>query len=658
MADPTQQSRLLSLTTVLGANVLVIERLAGKDALGRPFELTLQAGAKNDDFKVDDLVGTKVSVKLMTAVLEGAPERWFSGIVSQVDHIGFDVQGLSRYELVIVPWLWLLTRTSDCRIFQNLTVPEIIQKVFADLPIADFRLDLKAQYPQREYCVQYRETDFNFVQRLMEHEGIYYFWEHKEDSHTMVICDHMSSHKPVDGFHEVRYRSEFSGIQEEFVLRSWQAQHRVTPGKYAINSFDFKAPKPSPNTKLLSRSDKQHAFKEGEHELYDNPGDYVERPDGERLAAIRREEIQCQTHTITSRTTATGLFTGCTFKSKEIPKKDQNAEYLIISSTFTISAGNYESEAGSSEDTYLCDLTGILADGVFRPERTALATRIEGPQTAIVSGPEGEEIHVDEFGRVKVQFLWDREGKFDAGSSCWIRVSQVWAGKGWGAMHIPRIGQEVIVDFLEGDPDRPIITGKVYNAVQTPPYALPAEKTKSTLKSNSSKGSQGFNEIRMEDKKGSEQLFIHAEKNQDIRVKNDRFETIGNNRHLVVEKDKFEHVKNNRDEIVDATHKEKIGADRNLTVGGKQAVAIGGSNSITVKGDMIEVFKANHSETTSGDVYIRAANIVIEGGTNVTLKVGGSWLAIEADGVKMSGPTVTMEGTAMADIHAPAVKIN
>ena len=260
MADPTQQSRFLALTTVLGPNKLVVERMTGEDSLGRPFEWKVIAGSKKDDFKVDQLVGTKAVVRLDTAAPEGPPQRFFSGIISRIDHIGFDFQGLSQYELTMVPWLWLLTRTSDCRIFQNLTVPEIIQKVFTDFPAADFRLDLKGQYPQREYCVQYRETDFNFVQRLLEHEGIYYFWEHKEEGHTMVICDHMSSHQPVEGFKEIYYRTDDAGIQEEFILSKWQAHHQVTPGKYAINSFDFKAPKPSPNTKLLSRSDKKHAY--------------------------------------------------------------------------------------------------------------------------------------------------------------------------------------------------------------------------------------------------------------------------------------------------------------------------------------------------------------------------------------------------------------
>ena len=270
-------------------------------------------------------------------------------------------------------------------------------------------------------------------------------------------------------------------------------------------------------------------------------------------------------------------------------------------------------------------------------------------------GAGGEEIHTDQYGRVKVLFHWDRYGQADQNSSCWIRVSQEWAGKKWGAIHLPRIGQEVIVEFLEGDPYRPIITGRVYNGDAMPPYDLPAEQTKSTLKSNSSKGGLGFNELRFEDKKGSEQIFIHGEKNLDVRIKNDAFETIGNNRHLVIKQDKLEHVANNRDEVVDADHKEKIGKDRHLLVGGKEAKKVGDSQSLTVGGDVIEVFKANHSEQTTDDYYLKADNIVIEGSTNVTIKVGGSSIAIAADGIALkTDGLVKIEAGSTMDLKATA----
>jgi type VI secretion system secreted protein VgrG len=280
---------------------------------------------------------------------------------------------------------------------------------------------------------------------------------------------------------------------------------------------------------------------------------------------------------------------------------------------------------------------------------------IQGPQTAMVVGTSGEEIYTDEYGRVKVQFPWDRYGKGDENSSCWVRVSQLWAGKKWGAMHIPRTGQEVIVEFLEGDPDRPIVTGRVYNGEAMPPYKLPDEKTKSTSKSNSSKGGGGFNEIRFEDKKGSEQIFFHAEKDQHFRVKNDCLEWIGNNRHLVVTKDQLEHIQNNRNEKVDADHKETIGKDRHLNVTGKEAVAIGGSKSLTVTGDVIEVFKGNHSEQVTSDYYLKADNVVIEGTTNVTVKVGQSYIAIESGGISIgTSGTIQLQDSSGLTIQSGA----
>jgi type VI secretion system secreted protein VgrG len=310
---------------------------------------------------------------------------------------------------------------------------------------------------------------------------------------------------------------------------------------------------------------------------------------------------------------------------------------------------------------FSCTFNAMDAGQPFRPSRITPMPTIAGPQVAVVVGPSGEEIHTDEYGRVKVQFPWDRQGMKDDNSSCWIRVSQNWAGKNWGAMIIPRITQEVIVEFLEGDPDRPIITGRVYNADNMPPYDLPDNKTMSTMKSNSSKEGQGFNEIRFEDKKGEEQIFVHAEKNQDVRVKNDSFEWIGNNRHLVVKKDQIEHVENNRNEKVDADHKEEIGKDRNLKVKGKEAKAVDGSLSLTVGDDVIEVFKKNHSEETTKDYYLKADNIVIEGMTNVTVKVGDSFIAIESGGIKIgtSGDIAleasgNIEQTAMGDVSLKA----
>jgi type VI secretion system secreted protein VgrG len=351
--------------------------------------------------------------------------------------------------------------------------------------------------------------------------------------------------------------------------------------------------------------------------------------------------LQSQYEVLEGQANARGLSTGCTFKLKKHPRTDQNREYLITSISLFSDGGPFTSMGGGSQgdgEHFSCNFTCIDKAQQFRSPRLTPKPIIQGPQTAIVVGPAGEEIYTDKYGRVKVLFHWDRYGKADQDSSCWVRVSHSLAGKGWGQIANPRIGQEVIVEFLEGDPDRPIITGRVYNAEAMPPYPLPANQTMSTIKTNSSKGGSGFNEIRLEDKKGEEQIFMHGEKNLDIRIKNDAFETIGNDRHLVVGKDQIEHVKNNRSETVDADHNEKIGKDRHLNVVGKEATEIGGSQSLTVTGDVIEVFKAKHSEQTTDKYYLKAENIVIEATDNITINVGSSFIAIEASGIKIKTP--------------------
>jgi type VI secretion system secreted protein VgrG len=506
----------------------------------------------------------------------------------------------------------------------------------------------------------------------MEQEGIYYFFKHENGKHSLALIDTADAHEPYSDIEELEYHPAGKGTKTEECVSDWVVRTHLQPGSYALKDFNFETTK----TEMLVRAIAERKHAHATFEIYDYPGEYtVVKPDGEDYARKRIEELQAQYEVVSAISDARSICTGYTFKLINHPRDDQNKKYLITSANYNIDAGEFYSGGQTDgECTYSCSFTAIDAKQPFRSPRITPKPSIPGPQTAMVVGPAGEEICADEYGRVKVQFHWDREGIADDNSSCWIRVAQVWAGKNWGAMYIPRIGQEVIIEFLEGDPDRPIITGRVYNDKTMPPYELPSEKTKSTLKSNSSKGGGGFNEIRFEDKKGEEQIFIHAEKNLDVRVKNDRFETVINNRHLHVEKDKFEHVDNNRNETVDADHKEEIGKDRHLKVKGKEAKEVGKSLSLTVKGDVAEVFKKNHSEQTTKDYYLKAQNIVIEGMQNITLSVGGSYIAIESASIeiktsgqlKIEGTTTDVKGSAktsiaggaMTEVKGGIVKIN
>jgi len=412
-------------------------------------------------------------------------------------------------------------------------------------------------------------------------------------------------------------------------------EQEVQATEYALTDYNPLTPKES----LLRTAKVGKAHGTNDRQIFDYPGEFRTGTESERLARIRLDEVQSASEIARAQTPFLGLGAGSRFNLKEHPRSEQNREYLVTSVNLTFDAGEFSS-AGGGQAHGTCSFTAIPSAQTYRPPRVTPKPVAQGLQPAVVVGPSGEEIHTDEHGRVKVQFYWDRVSKGDEkASSCWVRIAHGWAGKKMGMFFLPRVGHEVLVEFLEGDPDRPIITGSMHNANNMPPYALPGEKTKTTLKTASSKGGGGFNELRFEDKKGSEQIFIHAEKDQDVRIKNDQVEWVGHDQHLVVKNDKLEHVEHDRHETVDADHVEKIAKDRHLKVGGKEAKEVGGSHSFVVKGDVAEKFSANHSEETTGDFYVKAKNIVLEAGTNLTIKVGGTSIALEATGIglKTSG---------------------
>ena len=633
-----QEFREVAVATPLGGDVLLLQRMSGQEEMGRLFTFELQLLSEDPQINFQDLLGQNMTVRVET--MHGQT-RYFNGFVSRFSQVG-SLGRLTKYQATLVPWLWFLTRTADCHIFQNTSVPDIIEKIFSDFGFADVKNRLNGKYQPWEYCVQYRETAFDFISRLAEQEGIYYYFVHENGKHTLVLADGLSSHDPREGYEEIRYHREDDAVTDYEYVSDWSFQQSVQSGVFALNDFDFKSPKKS----LRARATITRPHKAADFEIYDYPGEYTEFDDGEQYSRMRIQELHSQFETGHGQANARGIGPGFTFDLTEFPREDQCRRYLVTAARYEVESDEFDSsgEPTGRGPTYECEYAAIDSEESFRPARLTPLPRIRGAQTAIVVGQSGEEIYTDEYGRVKVQFHWDRYGKADENSSCWMRVAQVWAGKSWGAMYIPRIGQEVIVEFLEGDPDRPIITGRVYNGALMPPYTLPANKTMSTLKSNSSKGGEGFNEIRYEDKKGEEQIFIHAEKNQDNRVKNDSFEWIGNNRHLIVKKDQLEHVENNRSEKVDVDHMEEIGKDRHLKVGGKEAKNIAQSQSLTVGGDVIEVFKANHSEETTQNYYLKAMAIVIEGMQSVTLKVGTNSVVVDSAGVTVTGMKVTLDG--------------
>ncbi|HEX7175243.1 MAG TPA: type VI secretion system tip protein TssI/VgrG [Pyrinomonadaceae bacterium] len=622
----TQENRRIQIFTPLGEDVLLLRGFEGSEGVSSLFRFDLRLLSENRSLAFDALVGKNATVKVSLA--DGSV-RHINGIcsrVSQGDTTSYAQEGttghLTEYRATLVPWLWLLTRTSDCRIFQNLSAPDIIQKVFQDYGFTDFSNRLHGSYDVREYCVQYRETAFDFVSRLMEYEGIFYFFEHEADKHTLVLADAPNEFKPCPNLPAAFYTSAIGEDAAREAVKEWQKVQEVRPGKYTANDFDFQKPALDLTASVEGR-DTRH------YEIYDYPGGYVTRDQGERLVGVRVQEQDSPLVVARGASSYAALASGYRVDLKGHYRRDMNGPYVLTSVQHSadLAAGYGSGAEGASEaiDGYSNTFECIPHPTPYRPPRVTPTPVIQGTQTAVIVGPAGEEIYTDKYGRVKVQFHWDREGKNDENSSCWVRVSQNWAGKRWGAMFVPRIGQEVIVDFLEGDPDRPIITGRLYNGGAMPPHALPDAKMKSTIKTYSTKGGGGFNEMSFDDTKGKEKVFHHAEKDLHGRVKNDRVEWIGRDTHLIVKRDQLEQVE----------------GDKHLKVTGDQNEQVDGGYSLKVGQDAQTKAGTKFNVDAGQEIHLKAGmNVTIEAGTALTIKVGGNFININPGGIFIKGTMV------------------
>jgi type VI secretion system secreted protein VgrG len=543
----------------------------------------------------------------------------------------------------------MLTRRHRSRIFQthncsDMTVGGIVKQVLDDAGISSdsYRFALSGTYTAREYVVQYRETEMDFISRLMEEEGLFYFFEHTAEGHKMVIADSAVAHvvSPIDG--ECTYREPTGLVAERNTLFSLRETADIQSGSVRLKDFDFV--KPGTDIGAVSSADRF-----ADLEISDYPGKYQERADGTKLTQVLLEEQQCRKRVLRMAGDVRGLIPGFKFAMIEHPDEALNIEYLVthVTQNATQPQSAEESAGGGSGTTYGVDLRVIPADVPFRAPLVTPRPRAAGSQTALVVGPSGEEIYTDNYARIKVQFHWDLVGEYNENSSRWIRVSQGMAGGQYGMMFLPRVGQEVVVDFLEGDPDRPIVTGRVYNNDQMPPYTLPDEKTKSTIKTHTSTGGGGTNEIRFEDKAGEEQLLFYAQKDMHLRVLNNRVENVVMDRHLTVDQHKFEHVNQNKHNEVTLDFNEKVGGKMSLDVTGDHGVKAGG----------------NYSHEAS-KIYLKAGqDVVIEGATGLTLKVGGNFIKIDPSGVSIQGTLTKINsggaagaGTAVA-LTAPEATI-
>lgn len=598
----TQANTNLQITTPFGASSVLLARFHAEERLSALFRFDLEMASSERDLDFKKILGQGVTVKIKLA---DGKFRYFHGIVTRFVQAGRSGK-MTSYRAEVHPKLWLLGKTRESRIFQKKTVPEIIKGIFSEHGVTPVEDKLKGSYAKREYCVQHQESDLDFVSRLMEDEGILYFFKHEDGKHSLVLADDSTAHPPCPNLAKARYRGEVApSLAEEDVVSSLEIEQQVIAGSYSLGDYNFEMPQ----TSLLAKVE----GKDASLKVFEYPGNHAAKGEGEERAKLRLEAEEVLASRIVGSSYCRGMTAGHGFGLTEHERADANTDYIVTQVTHSASGQEY---ANTFE--------AVLKKTPLRPARITARPLIHGAQTAVVTGKKGEEIWTDKYGRIKVQFHWDRLGKKDEQSSCWVRVSQSWAGKGWGTFFLPRIGQEVIVSFLGGDPDRPLVTGSVYNAEQTVPYGLPDAQTRSTVKTRSSKGGKEGNELRFEDKKDSEEVLLHAEKDQNFTVKHD-FTTS-------VEHDVITKVKNDRTTSIEEGNEtltvkkgnrtvEVTKGDEAHKVKGKREVSVDGDHTHTTKGAFAHTAKKDYTLKIDGDLLIDVkGKITIKGGSSIGIK--------------------------------------
>ncbi len=621
----SQNKRLFYIDTPLGKDKLLVRKLHGREAMSEAFFFSVDVVSDDPRLNITELVGKKITLAIRQS--DETSFRYFNGYVRRAKNlpaVGF----LAQFRLEVVPWLWLLTRTADCYIHQNKTVPEVVEWVFKKFGFTDYRLELRnpGNYGPWVYLTQYRETAFEFVNRLLEIEGIFYFFEQKQGKHTMVIADAPAAHQPCP--HQARMKVERAfgrGYKRsEDTIFSWDVEKNVRSGKYSHRDYNFEKPDTDMHSEVPARA---RGTGNDKFEVYDYPGEFEEHGEGSAWVRLRMEEEETDEEFVRGTSCARSLMPGFKFDLTGHERRDQNRSYVVTEVVHSGEEENLLPEDQGRPARYTNSFRCVPFDIPYRPARKTPKHIMRGVQTATVVGKKGEEITCDKYGRVKVQFHWDRVGKKDEGSSCWIRVSQPWAGQNYGGMWLPRIGQEVIVDFVEGDPDRPIIIGRVYNANQMPAWKLPDKQNWSGFKTRSTKGGgqDNANELRFDDTKDEENIVLHAEKDLEISVEKETVFETGTDHHFYVGNDHSEEVAKNSDTT--------IGENCVITVGKEISVSSGTSTSISVGTDA--------ALEAGQEVHIKGGmKVVIEAGMQLSLKGPGGFVDIGPSGVTIQGTLV------------------
>lgn len=640
----TQENRFISIVTPLPKDELLLTSLVGSEHISALFEFDVVVLSANQAVDPHDLIGEQVTIKIHNDM-----QRTFNGYVSKFSFGEVQTDGLREYRLTVVPWLWFLSKTHNQRIFQNKNIKDIISKVFSDLGFNDYRFNVKGGGSPREYCIQYGESDFQFVSRLLEEEGIAYYFKQEDDKHTLMMVDQKSAFDMcAEG--EVIYSI---GTQLSSQINHWQHRYDFDTGVWAINDYNFK----EPSKKLFIETPTSAKFKKSaSFKHYEYPGLH-DFSAGKEIVDLRADAEELFSDVVEGKGDCSSFYAGGMFNLIKHESKSEDGGYLLTRVDHTAFDNSYYggSDVGSGyNNSFIC----IPEDVHFRPQRLHVRPVMRGPQSAMVTGPAGEEIHVDEFGRIKVQFIWDREGKNDENSSCYLRIVQSWAGNKWGASFVPRIGHEVIVDFLDGDPDRPLVTGSVYNGANKPPYSA---KTQSGIKTRSTKGgtADNYNELRFEDKKGSEQLFIHAEKDMDVEVENNESLTVDNDRTKTIKHDENSSIGNDRNKKVANNQSESIGNNKSIDVAVDHTESVGKNMTITVGGNLLESVDGKYSENVTKEYALRADSITLTANKEIVFKTGSAKIVMKSNGdITLSGNNINIKGSGNVVIKGSNTSVN
>jgi type VI secretion system secreted protein VgrG len=677
--------RLLELEpTGLFGDEAILTTLDGHEEISKPFDFLLAIASTKTTLKPEDVIGKPLAVRINR---DDKDPRYIHGYVSSFwagNSVAHATGGTKfrMYRVRLVPWVWFMSQASRCFVYlpekKEKTIQDVLDEVIKRVTsyghvVPTIESGNAKILTQRkvEHCVQYRETDLNFMSRTLERYGVRYYYKYTNSSHTVILSDQINYPNIPEA--EVSFPLTTDDHAGEDIITSWEHSYEFITGKWEHTDYDFI----NPSTSLKSNSQNHSAItlknNEG-YERYDYPGDFVKKDDGKAEAEIRLEAEESQFNTVQGTSNCKTFSPGYCFKLADHPTcKDEKGKAYLITTVYHSAAqpGPY---TGSDEPArYSNSFTCITRDIQYRPQQHARQPILSSVQTAMVVGPGGEEIYTDEYGRVKVQFHWDREGKRDENTSCWVRVSQVHAGRGFGGIDIPRIGEEVVVSFLEGDPDRPLITGRVYHKEAMPPFALPASKTISGFKTKTYKG-KGYNEMSMDDTGGKELINIHAQYDMTTTVQHDQTDTINNNRTAIIAVDDKETIGSNQEISVGADQKTTIGSNQNVTVGSNCDETIGsnfkqavGSNSTTDIGASGELKTGANYKSTAGanSEHSAGANYKITAGAQcevsaamIKLSAGGSTIEIGPAGVTITGAMIKISAAAITDIKGAMVKIN